>query len=171
MKQPGLCTDCGTECFEIVSRFPADHPIAGEVCRIGPMIPCGTQVEFLLSDNTVMTLTFCVDCAGRLSPEHYPSLMDIVRTGWERELDDEYRKAIGASPWPEKDSPRIVYRMKYYSLWIIGKLGARRFRYFCEDCLKECWPTVGNALCPESGCGGQVNAEVVLDTRGREDGR
>jgi len=108
-------------------RYADDHPYAGRPRRVGKMLECGTQVEFLLSDGTMMPLTMCVECAQSLTPESYGDLMDTVRAAWEESMDDAHRLLIGASPWSEQRMTRDTYRRTFYPLWIVGRLWARRF--------------------------------------------
>ena len=133
VKQPGLCTLCNIEVFEIVERFPMDHPLEGEVRRVGQMLENGTQIELLLSDNSEMALSFCLDCAKGLTPEQYPQIMARVREAWERELDDTHRAAIGAGPWPEHRMSRQQYRKTFFTKWIMGRLWARMFQWAMEQ--------------------------------------
>ena len=123
MKQVGCCTKCGTEVFEIVECFPDGHPLAGEPRRVGRMLLHGLQIEFQLSDGSLMPLAFCRGCADGLTPEDYPGIWDTVVQAWERTIGDEYRVAVGAKPWTEE--MRKQYRREQYGKFILGRLWDR----------------------------------------------
>lgn len=123
MKLVGCCTTCGCECFDISERFPDGHVLAGEPRRVGRMLDCGTQIEFMLSDGSLHPLTFCLDCSATILPDDYPAIWDTVVSAWERSITNDHREAIGAKPWT--DEQREKYRRRFYPLWIVGRLWNR----------------------------------------------
>ena len=79
MKRLGCCLRCDRECYEVLGTHQ-DGPLAGHPDRLGPMLPHGVQVGFLLSDGTEADVTFCRDCAAALRPGDYQEV-------WEQCLD------------------------------------------------------------------------------------
>lgn len=69
-KKLGCCLACERECFEVLGTHEAG-PLAGHPNRLGPMLPHGLQIGFLLSDGSEADVTFCRDCADQLQPEDY----------------------------------------------------------------------------------------------------
>ena len=69
-KRLGCCVCCGAECYQVLG-VQETGPLAGHPNRLGPMLECGVQVEFLLSDGSEADVTCCVECAKTLTPEDY----------------------------------------------------------------------------------------------------
>jgi len=74
-KQVGRCLCCQTDCFEVLET-QTEGPLIGHPKRIGPQLECGTQVEFLMSDGTEASITFCIGCANELRIEHYQDVWE-----------------------------------------------------------------------------------------------
>ena len=100
-KYPGLCTRCETPVYEIIERWPLDHPLARSPRRIGPVTRDAWKVSLVLSDESRADLTFCTECAAALTEADFPELWALVCRTNAREITEEYRKAI---------NPATVYR-------------------------------------------------------------
>lgn len=70
-KKVACCLCCQQECFHVYAYDKNEGPMKGHPVRVGPQLECWTQIEFLLSDGTEADITFCIDCAKKVKPEHY----------------------------------------------------------------------------------------------------
>ena len=115
MKKIGCCTSCGKEVYEILKRFPSDHPYAKEPKEVGNSINAVTKT-LILSNNSEMTLTYCPDCEVDFEKD-----WQTVLDGWEREMSDEYRKNVGLSKIDNK-KPYTDWFNKMKEVEIIGEV-------------------------------------------------
>lgn len=99
-KQAGCCTLCGKEVFEVRARYPSDHSLAGEVRQIGAPLSIAHRATILLMSGTLCNVTLCSSC--KPTPANLPRLWTICMEANARELDPEYRAAIGASEHDER---------------------------------------------------------------------
>lgn len=107
---------CDEECHEQIGS------------GFGPMKESAQQIEFLLSDGSLCHISFCNACAKSLRPTDYEAVMNRAILSWEEEIDDPWRVRRGLPPWTEDQ--KQIYRQHYYSLWIVGRMWARRTRSF-----------------------------------------
>lgn len=92
MKKLGCCTSCGKEVYEILRRYPSDHPYAKEPTQVGKPIDA-VKKTLLLTDGSTMELTYCPDCEVNFSKD-WRTVLDA----WARDMSDEYRSNIGVEP-------------------------------------------------------------------------
>ena len=95
-KQVGCCTLCGKEVFEVRERWPRDHPLAGEVRRIGSPLPSARRASLVLMSGVITYVTLCSSCPP--TPERLPELWDICMDAQAQDIDNERRAVIGARP-------------------------------------------------------------------------
>lgn len=107
----GHCTCCDAACYEVISQFPEGHALAGRPRKIWHILPATRRVEFLLSDSSTMTLTFCGNCADELSPQDYPKIMSRLLVSWAEEVSDGYRAALGLERWADEKKAYYLKRM------------------------------------------------------------
>ena len=94
-KQVGCCTLCMKEVFEVRERWPNDHPLAGEVCKIGAPLPSARCCRLVLLSGAQCTVTLCDRC--KPTPDMLPELWTICGQANAQELDDDRRTSIGSS--------------------------------------------------------------------------
>jgi hypothetical protein len=95
-KQVGCCTLCGKEVFGVRARWPNDHPLAGEVRKIGKPLSSARCVRLLLMSGAQCTVTLCDRCHP--TPERLPELWTVCCQANAQELEDERRTSKGSSP-------------------------------------------------------------------------
>jgi len=91
-KIPGCCSLCDEPAFEVLQVWDEGEKRAGEPKRLGPPIGGTTRVTFLLMNGRRTDMTVCGNCAGSLTPEHYPLLWQKNLAGWLREQDGNPEK-------------------------------------------------------------------------------
>jgi hypothetical protein len=84
-KISGCCSLCDQPAFEIVERWEAHERRPGEPKRIGAPLDGTIRVTFLLYNGRRTDMTFCGDCAGTMSAEHYVTLWRKNLGGYMRE--------------------------------------------------------------------------------------
>ena len=92
-KQVGCCTFCGKEVFEVLGRWPKDHPLSGEVRRVGDPSPTARRALLMLMSGAQCSITLCDQCEP--TPERLPELWTVCMQANAQEVDDERRVAIG----------------------------------------------------------------------------
>lgn len=116
-KQPGLCSCCDTEVFNILRRFPEGHPMEGEVRSTGAPLENAYVIGFVTLQGSVMEATFCQECAEQFTPEDIPGLWARICLTNDREMTDAYRKAINYETQDVKPlDPVEVARTKQFYL-------------------------------------------------------
>lgn len=115
-KRVGCCLCCSEPVYTVKSVHPEGHPLAGHPNSLGPMLPHGLQVEFLLSNGAEADVTFCEPCARNLKPEHY-----IL--AWGRVID---RTDLALQLEQRRDTERRIVLTEYMTLWPIAVLRWRR---------------------------------------------
>ena len=110
-KRAGCCLCCGDATYTILGTT-----LDGTPNRLGPMLPDGVQVTFLMSDGTEADVTFCVACARALRPADYPRV-------WDRVVDAVDHAAARAQRRPVER--RLLVR-PYLTLWPLAILRWRR---------------------------------------------
>jgi len=63
IRKTGCCVNCDAELYEI-RQVRTDGPYAGHPSRLGPPLPDGLAVTFLLMDGTLCDLSLCAGCAS-----------------------------------------------------------------------------------------------------------
>lgn len=109
-KIAGACLCCGTPCYAILQADPS----TGRPLVLGAAEEHQTQVEFLLSDGSEADITFCIECAAKLEPEHYPAIWRACVEAFEAELAGRSR------------NERIAKLLSYTKKWILARLRHRR---------------------------------------------
>lgn len=109
-KIAGACLACGRPCFAILQ----EDPETGRPLALGAAEEHQTQIEFLLSDGSEADITFCLDCAAQVTPEHYPAI-------WRACIDAAEEELKGRSP-----NERRARLAASTQTWIMGRLRARR---------------------------------------------
>ena len=111
-KRLACCLSCLRECFEVLGVHETG-PLAGYPSRVGPMLPHGVQVGFLLSDGTEADVTFCRDCASQLTPEEYQAAWDacVDRSILALEISGRRRREIvrAVLPLAKKWPVAVIY--------------------------------------------------------------
>ena len=79
VKRNGCCTLCDEPVFEIVDRFPASDPRAGQPRAIGKALEGARRVALVLTDGSTTTLSFCDACT--------PGITDRMGEIWRKCLD------------------------------------------------------------------------------------
>ena len=92
-KQIGCCTLCGKEVFEVKGRWPKDHPLAGEVRRVGAPFPAARRASLVLMSGARCSITLCDRCEP--TPQRLPELWTVCMQANAQEVDDERRAAVG----------------------------------------------------------------------------
>ena len=82
-KIPGCCSLCDEPAFEIKAVWD-DGAHKGEPKAIGQPNDGTVHVSFLLLSGGFTDMTFCANCAGTLSPEHYTLLWRKNLAGYMR---------------------------------------------------------------------------------------
>lgn len=109
-KVAGACLGCGKPCYAVLQiDTQTGRPLA-----IGAAEEHQTQIEFLLSDGSEADVTFCLECAGEVRPEHYPAI-------W-RACIDAFAAELGGRSPNERTAKLAAYQQK----WIVGQLRKRR---------------------------------------------
>lgn len=88
-KITGHCSLCDKRVFDVLSVFEAHEIYPGEPKQIGAPTNEAVRMTFLLWDGCKMQLTFCADCADRLTTENYGYLWQRVVVSWVRELRED----------------------------------------------------------------------------------
>lgn len=120
----GHCTACDAVCYEITAYFEDGHLMERQPRGCGPMLDTAVQIEFMLSDTSLMPLIFCLECADAVKPTDYPAIMKCVVASWEQEISDEYRASLGMPPM--KEEQKETFRLTYYLKRIAGQMWRRR---------------------------------------------
>lgn len=118
-KLVGHCSCCDGPCYEQIATFPEGHALAGRPRNVGTIKSETKRMEFLLSDSTTMTMTFCGKCAEELTVEDYPALMAREVISWAHEIMDDHRAALGAERWADERKEDYLRRMS--GLMIMAK--------------------------------------------------
>lgn len=127
-KKAGCCSCCDEDCME--HHYPHDHPNAGQECGVGRMSDHAQQIDFLMSDGSISSITFCNHCAAEVTPSDYSAVMKRAVISWEEEISDEWRTRNGLSVW--KEDMKLAYRKRFSPIWIVGRLWSRRPKSFTD---------------------------------------
>jgi hypothetical protein len=87
-KQVGCCTLCGREVFDVLARWPSDHPLAGEVRQIGAPFPSARCCRMVLMSGAQCTVTLCSTC--KPTPDSLPKLWTICGQANAQEMDRQF---------------------------------------------------------------------------------
>ena len=118
LKAAASCLCCQEPVFEVRQTDTREgSPFYGHPIRVGPALEAQTQVELLLNDGTEVDITFCVDCAPNVRPEHYSAV-------WEAcvHAQDVYMRHRGNAT----DAYRIGAVATLMSKWPLAFLRRRR---------------------------------------------
>jgi len=103
IKQPGLCTLCATECFEIVTRYDSGFPhLEGRVRQVANPLDLAWRVALVLFDGSHADLTFCEDCLPEVEnriPEIYRTMIESCQD----EISDGFRGNVGLNLFSEEE--------------------------------------------------------------------
>ena len=99
-KQAGCCTLCGKEVFEVLARWPSDHPLAGETRQVGSSLPIARRATLVLMSGCVTRITLCDSCDP--TPDRLPELWTVCMQANAQELEDERRVSMGAGVLTEE---------------------------------------------------------------------
>lgn len=113
-KLVGHCTVSDQPCYERISKYPQEHPLAGEPVSVQFMRDDSCRLVFELSDRTEMPLTFRKEIADQITDEDFPALWERVKTSWEAEMNDLRRQKLGMFVWSEER--KQIYRLQFYDL-------------------------------------------------------
>jgi hypothetical protein len=91
-KKPGCCTLCGEEVFEVVARWPSDHPLHGEPRAVGKPFPSARRATLVLMSGTTCSITLCDTC--QVTPENLPSVWRICLIANSQQIDEERRSVV-----------------------------------------------------------------------------
>ena len=109
-KVAGHCLCCHTACYAVLQVDPqTDRPLV-----LGAAEECQTQIEFLMNDGSEADITFCLECATDVRPEHYPAI-------WRTCVD-----ALAAELADRSPNERVAKLLPYTRKWILGRLRFRR---------------------------------------------
>lgn len=97
----GACKRCGEIVWEVIEAKEDGTPR-----KIGRMLETGTQVDFLLSDGSEVSLTLCRPCADALTPEDYQPL-------WARIIEAADPTHPGGAPYLAMRFPVARLRRRY----------------------------------------------------------
>ncbi|KPK68171.1 hypothetical protein AMJ82_08905 [candidate division TA06 bacterium SM23_40] len=90
-KKIGCCTLCGKEVFEILSRYPQDHPLAGEPRKLGKPLESARRVDLVLIGGSTASVTVCSSC--EVSDKTLPRLWKICSDASGQEITEPDRRA------------------------------------------------------------------------------
>ncbi len=110
LKTNGSCLCCRAVVYHVTDYWPDDGPpeFAGTPRRISRPLESATQVMFLMSDGSIADVTFCIECAGQLRPEHYSAVWGacadrlLLSLRLAKRSDNECKAHLAASMavWP-----------------------------------------------------------------------
>lgn len=110
IKQPGLCSLCGTECFEIKLRYDDKfRHLNGRVRQVGKPHDNAWKVTLLLTNGARMDLTVCSECLATVE-QRVPELWNNVLESYREELSDAYRADLQL---PLFDAERKLKEMRF----------------------------------------------------------
>jgi hypothetical protein len=111
-KIAGCCSLCDQPAFDVITRWEPHERRPGEPKKMGAPLAGSARITFLLFNGRRTDMTFCEECAGSLSPEHYTLLWRKNLGGYMREQNgdptkfkDEFANGLlcelGRTSWKE----------------------------------------------------------------------
>lgn len=125
-KQPGLCTVCQKEVYEIVARYSNDHPLAKEIKQVGKALETARRVQFVLTNGSRIDVTLCEDCCD-IDSKKMKIIWKKIKKAWLREMTDDHRISIGSQPMTDKQkADSKTFKKMIATQTIVGVLSIRR---------------------------------------------
>lgn len=126
-KQPGLCTVCQKEVYEIVARYSNDHPLAKETKQVGKPLETARRVQFVLTNGSRIDVTLCENCVEDIDSKTMKTIWKQIKKAWLREMTDDHRINIGSQPMTDKQKEGTkTFRKMIATQTIVGVLSIRR---------------------------------------------
>ncbi len=126
IKQPGLCSLCEKEVYEIIQRYANDHPLKGKVMKVGKALDA-YMVQLILSNGHRMSITCCEKCKD-LKPEDLVKIWDKIKFTWAMQSSNDFRVMAGANPMSDDQKEKYMKWFKGITKEIpIGILSENRY--------------------------------------------
>lgn len=107
IKQPGLCSLCEKEVYEIIQRYANDHPLAGKIMKVGKSLDNAYTVQLVLTNGHRMSITLCDECHD-LKPEDFVKIWEKIKSTWAFQASNSFRVMAGIHPMGNDEKEKYM---------------------------------------------------------------